>query len=305
MSTDSEKQFLEQLFGDGNKIGLLENAEENFKKTNKRTIILIDEPDQSLYPTGCKYLMGELLKISSNNTVLYSTHSPFMIDKSCMDRHLIIEKNKGETKIKPANIDSQYTNDEVLLNAIGTSTFENIKNTNILFEGWTDYEIFRKVILSKNKEFPKLAKCGTSFAHGAPSIKNITPLLQFLNKKVLIFTDSDKASKDAQKSFIDSKGYCFEYWKTFYDLNKKYDNYSIEDFIKKDLIARAFQEYSLTYDLSQKTEDTPLWLFVKDIDKEQKNQIKYFIAQHAKITDVKDEYISILKEVENTLKDFE
>lgn len=55
-------------------------------------IILIDEPDNSLYPTGAKYLRDELINISEKNYVIYSTHSPFMIDKHNIERHIMVKR---------------------------------------------------------------------------------------------------------------------------------------------------------------------------------------------------------------------
>lgn len=58
----------------------------------ERDIILIDEPDQSLYPTSARFLKEELLKISEKAKLIYSTHSQYMIDSTCIDRHIIVEK---------------------------------------------------------------------------------------------------------------------------------------------------------------------------------------------------------------------
>jgi predicted ATP-dependent endonuclease of OLD family len=38
-------------------------------------VILLDEPETHLHPSGQKYLRNELLKISENNLVIYATHS--------------------------------------------------------------------------------------------------------------------------------------------------------------------------------------------------------------------------------------
>lgn len=89
------------------------------KKIND-AIIIIDEPDQSLYPTAAKYLRDELIKLSNNNIVIYATHSPFMIDNKEPSRHVIISKEDEVSKIEPVtNEEISYQKDDVLLNAIG------------------------------------------------------------------------------------------------------------------------------------------------------------------------------------------
>jgi AAA ATPase domain len=66
----------------------------------KDTLILIDEPEIALHPSGARNLMRELIEIGKSNTVVYSTHSIFMIDKNVIGRHLVVEKKKEVTTTK-------------------------------------------------------------------------------------------------------------------------------------------------------------------------------------------------------------
>src|SRR5206468_7778106 len=56
------------------------------------TLLLIDEPDTSLHPSGTRFLRDELLRIAKTNYVAYSTHSIFMIDRDNIGRHIIVTK---------------------------------------------------------------------------------------------------------------------------------------------------------------------------------------------------------------------
>lgn len=78
-------------------------------KIGERNVILIDEPDQSLYPTSATHLRDELLKISKNCYVIYSTHCQYMIDSNCLERHLIVEKKM---------ILQQYEKKKEMLNSV-------------------------------------------------------------------------------------------------------------------------------------------------------------------------------------------
>ena len=88
----------------------------------RNTLLLIDEPDTSLHPTGARYLRDELIRISRTNHVVYSTHSIFMIDSGDIGRHLIVKKKGEVTSIESAK-ESNIAEEEVLYNALGHSVF--------------------------------------------------------------------------------------------------------------------------------------------------------------------------------------
>lgn len=106
-------------------------------KQMKNTLLLFDEPDLALHPSGQKYLREEIFKISKNNYIVYSTHSIFMIDKNNISRHLIVDKKNERTTLTQVD-ESNFVDEEVIFNALGFSVFETLKNSNIIFEGWKD-----------------------------------------------------------------------------------------------------------------------------------------------------------------------
>ena len=104
-------------------------------------LILIDEPDTGLHPSSARYLRDELLKISERNTVVFSTHSIFMIDHHQINRHLIVKKENEITTIEEAS-EGNTVKEEVIFNAINYSVFEHLKEFNIIVEGWRDKKLF-------------------------------------------------------------------------------------------------------------------------------------------------------------------
>ena len=112
-------------------------------------IVLFDEPDQSLYPSSSRYLRDELLKLSERTKIIYSTHSQYMIDSECVDRHIVVEKKNDITTLKNYNSISPFSDDELLRNAIGTSIFDCLKENNIIFEGWLDKQLFEFYLKKK------------------------------------------------------------------------------------------------------------------------------------------------------------
>ncbi len=260
-------------------------------------IILIDEPDNSLYPTGAKYLRDELINISEKNYVIYSTHSPFMIDKYNIERHIMVKKENDITTFQRADT-SKYADDEVLLNAIGTSSFEFIKENNIIFEGWSDCKFFNIALNSKSTTHKELLQYfkgfGTAYSHGAPDIKHLTPLLMLANKKVTIFTDSDNGSNDAKKSYKNSNGYQYDHWFTFENLGGAKDE-TIEDYIgNEDLLLKALEHIGHTeIDLSMRS-NKKVMKMLENLNKEDKEKFKSFLIKKLTYKDIKEEYCSVI-----------
>ena len=160
-------------------------------------LILVDEPEIGLHPTGARSLMRELIEIGKSNTVVYSTHSIFMIDKNEIDRHLVIEKKNEVTSSWRAE-KSRIQDEEVLFSAMGYSMFETLKAHNVIFEGWRDKEIFRVIgeAMSKTSKPVKdrLAEIGMTFADGVKDVRNVAHFLQLASRPCLIISDADQVA---------------------------------------------------------------------------------------------------------------
>ena len=88
-----EQQLISQLYGDDDDIGILEKAERRFKKTNKRTIILIDEFDRffgknvsSKFINGLKKLF-EVCSEEYHVTFFLTTNNPQKIPYELRNAH--------------------------------------------------------------------------------------------------------------------------------------------------------------------------------------------------------------------------
>lgn len=200
------------------------------------TLLLIDEPEISLHPSGARFLREELIKISKKNYVAYSTHSIFMIDPGDIRRHYIVKKKNEITTIDTAK-DSNIADEEVIYNALGHSVYSVLKENNIIFEGWKDKHLFIIALqaastLLKNK-FKDIGVC---HAKGVGSIKTITPMIELAQRKCLIISDSDKPAKDQQKIYVREKG--FGVWKIYQELDSNITAITGEDFISNNFIAK-------------------------------------------------------------------
>jgi predicted ATPase len=183
------------------------------------TLILVDEPEIALHPSGARALMKELIEIGNKNYVVYSTHSIFMIDKENIERHLIVEK-KGETTVATKAEKSRVQDEEVLYSAIGFSMFETLKEKNIIFEGWNDKRLFeagRLTYLKANQDKKEaLNPIGLTFAEGIKDVKNVAKFLELANRGCLIISDADGAGKQHKSLYESERGY--GRWITYSDI---------------------------------------------------------------------------------------
>jgi len=272
------------------------------KKLLKNSLILIDEADQSLHPSGCRYLAEQLIKIAENNYAMYSTHSIFMVDKENIMRHYIVEKKNEITTIKEAS-EENYRDEEVLYKAYGTSTFEILEKKNILFEGWTDKKLF-KTAIEKDKSLSRFfKKIGKSHAVGVKSIKNITPILEWSQRKIFILSDGDQVSKQEQKEFEDNKGYGV--WKRYDELFNGRQIVTCEDFVKKGALSTSLKNFNIEIDQNQFPETNRL-NFIKeyliknenitdDSLKKFTNKFKQNLFRNLKVSDIENDYFDFIK----------
>jgi predicted ATP-dependent endonuclease of OLD family len=209
-------------------------------KNLSNMLLLFDEPEISLHPSGIRNLRDELLRISEDNYVVVSTHSPFMVDRKNIQRHLIVKKKKEITTASQIEDDSRVYDEEVLFTALGTSVFEVISDSNVICEGWRDKHLLSIFRDSKKKDpvFEMFAKVGLCHANGVKDIKNLVPVFQVCNRKVIILTDADAPAIERMKEHRDNR--CHGEWITYKDAFPEGPNIdTVEDFVVKKALVEA------------------------------------------------------------------
>lgn len=261
----------------------------------ERDIIIIDEPDTSLYPSSAKYLRDELLRMGQSSYVIYATHSQYMIDSNCIERHLIVEKKDDITTVSTPNKKAEFSEDELLLNAIGTSIFECIRPKNLIFEGWLDKELFEMYVSSDKTLSKKYKEIGSVYLHGISGALTLTQLLILAEKKFIIVADSDQTSTNKKKDFIDAYPDYKNDWIGYSDVIPGI--MTVEDFLKPEYVEQFIStqiDSKFTFDSSKSV--------IKNIeiiskDKVVVQSIKNELIKGATKDDVKDEYGSYLNEI--------
>lgn len=282
--SDGFKKFISVL--------LMLSTQSRAGKLSNKDIILIDEPDQSLYPTSAQYLKDELLDIGKTSVIVYSTHSQYMIDSNNIERHLEVRKDNDITTLSKFDPNSPFSDDELMRRAIGSSIFECLKEKNIIFEGWLDKQLF--VFYCKNKNID-LKEYGIVFLHGISGVETLVQILILANKKFVIVADADQTSNNKRKSFIvDYKEYK-ENWIGYSDIVNSAD--TMEDFITEEKIRSTIKANGFD-DSEYKSDKKAIYNIEKACNnKEARNKIKFDLIEDLKINEVKVDYIEFIEKV--------
>ena len=207
----------------------------------KNELILIDEPEVHLHPSGIRDLGKELLKVGNENYVFMATHSPFIIDKSHKERHYIVKKNKKAiTEIKRIKESDNIIDDEVLNEAFGINVYQDLLNPHsILVEGSSDKVILQKVLVLLGRK-----DIGITNGHGA-NIDTLASKMNFDNISVLVIVDDDKDGQRYKEKILKIEGvYNDKNVFTIRDIEGTIVNEgTIEDTLGKEYVKSQFQAY--------------------------------------------------------------
>ncbi|MCK0113638.1 AAA family ATPase [Ornithinimicrobium sp. F0845] len=114
---------------------------------HKNSVLLLDEPGNSLHGTAQAKIIEFLRKITDENQVIYSTHSPFMVDGEHLEeiRPVYEDKITGSTKVSddvwPKDKDALFPLQAALGYQLAQSLF--ISRHQVLVEGITDFWIIK------------------------------------------------------------------------------------------------------------------------------------------------------------------
>ena len=182
----------------------------------ENTVILIDEPGLYLHAQAQKDVLRVLEKRSKYNQIIFSTHSPYLIDADRLDRIRLIvrEKENGPTSMPKTFYEGRYSDTLTpIMTAIGLDISKTLmfsKKLTIITEGISDYYYLQGMIqfLTKQKDldFPRDFAIIPCLGH--TSIPTIVSLLLGWNYKFKILLDhkgTETTIKKLQNAGIDSE----------------------------------------------------------------------------------------------------
>ena len=232
---------------------LLILAAETKEGVMRNTVLLLDEPETHLHPTGVRFMLQELIKAAKNdNTVLFATHSIFMIDRDNFNRHIILTKEKEQTRIQPSQREriGFFMQEEVLYLALDIDLSKDFSSTgtyNFVFEGNGDAILFEYIYanLLPKKERPfDDGMIATGFYPGG-GCKNIQKY--FTRKPIQLGTtwvfilDSDEPANEL-RSFIEAKYHDFLnncIYVVQYEKGERKESVQLEDLLPKEFLSEA------------------------------------------------------------------
>ena len=258
-------------------------------KLSKRenNLILIDEPEAHLHPSGIRDLRKELLAIGESNYLFVSTHSPFLIDRRDKERNIIIKKNKSaETEKIEIDKNADIIDDEVLREAFEIEVYKDLLNPHsILVEGASDKKILQKSFAIKGWE-----KYGVTNGHGS-NVDTLASKLNDTDISILVILDDDKDGKEYKEKIIRIDGsYSADNVVTIRDLvGGIVDGGTIEDTLGSNFVGSKVREL---YGSNFEGEECDLALVDTSPFLE---QVRAYLHQREKTKKVIDKFLEELK----------
>lgn len=278
------------------------------------TIILLDEPEIHLHPSGVRYMRDEILKIGKNNFLFVSTHSHYMVDTMTPERHFIVSKAQMKTHVNQVSHDASMNDDQVLASAFGISLFKELLPQNILVvEGGDDKSIISHALnLIFSEFFYSLKSAG-----GASKVYGISAILADERVPAYFLLDDDKEGRDAKRNILSSfrQVYKKEHVMTIKDISSTIPDFStLEDLLPSKFVEKFFeQELNQVFSIDNKLPIINQLKAQNDSSKNNKEQLaslkiklsNHFINSYntkAKIESDSPELVNLLKELVKKIK---
>ena len=135
---------------------------------HKNALLLLDEPGLHLHPTAQQELIAFFETLAKENPLIYTTHSPFLIDSERIHRvRPVTEDDTGHSRI---NVDSWPKDRDTIFPLQAAAGYAMVRGLfrhkkNVLVEGMTDYLYLHALNLH----------CRALGRHGLPDDVYITP----------------------------------------------------------------------------------------------------------------------------------
>lgn len=174
---------------------------------HKDAILLLDEPGLHLHPTAQQELISFFEQLSENNQLIYSTHSPFLIDGEHLHRvRPVTEDDTGHSHIStetwPADNETIFPLQAAAGYAMVRGLFQH--KDNVLVEGMSDYYYLHAInsqCHASGKESLSddiyIIPCG-----GTKNVGHFASLFLGQRLRPLVLLDGDYAGHERQTALI-------------------------------------------------------------------------------------------------------
>lgn len=205
-------------------------------------IFLIDEPGIFLHPRGQKDLLAYLESLSEFNQMIYTTHSPFMINRLNNFRVRVVSKDKEKgTQVDVKPFVHNWKSLRASLGMMLADSFYYADN-NLVVEGPSDrlYVITLLKILNEHDVVKSdLNILSIIDSGGSGNVASMCKIVQSEDRPFVVLVDADKAGADAKNAVV-----------KFEDQSKvkqvadfKADAVTLEDLLPRKHLSQAINEY--------------------------------------------------------------
>ncbi len=219
---------------------------------NSNYILLLDEPGLNLHASAQNDLLNFIEDLTSDYQIIYTTHSPFMIRPSQLDRVRTVVETENGTQISDSIQDKDPNTLFPLQAALGYDIAQNlfISEKNLLVEGVSDLmylQVISNLLEQNNRTY--LNKDITIVpVGGMDKVATFISLLRGSDLNIVCLLDSFTDAKSKAKLDDITKGKIINprniiYFDEFTDKNKSdiEDLFTKNDYLK--LFNLAFDEY--------------------------------------------------------------
>lgn len=214
---------------------------------HKDAILLLDEPALFLHAKGQEDFLNKTLpKLAEKNQILYTTHSPSMIDLSRPHSiHTVVLKEEEVDGVKQrvsdisdnvwaSDRDALFPLQAALHYTMAQSMF--IGKKNLVVEGVTDYWLLSSASVLLESAGKKHLRHDFAFVPAGGGTKSILFATTYKSQDldVAVLLDADNAGKNAQNQIVKNKILAKKKVLLINELFDKTENMSIEDIFPED-----------------------------------------------------------------------
>jgi predicted ATP-dependent endonuclease of OLD family len=216
----------------------------------KNTILLLDNPGLLLHPSGQKDLLKTLEKIAGSNQIVFTTHSPFLIDKERLERIRIVAKKDDRvgTTIKEKFYDSDFDAFEPIRAAFGVTIGDSLfgSKKNVIVEGISDYFILdgmNRYFDKNGKEHLELSDMAIVPVGGADKVPYFALIVWKEGYRFVAVLDNDSKGREVTKKLKEKYPIDDKVILKLDEINERIgEDTEIEDFFDSQFYNRAVNE---------------------------------------------------------------
>lgn len=174
--------------------------------TFRNSVVLLDEPGLHLHPEAQRDLLRRLEAYAEGNTLIYTTHMPFMIDLRKPGRIRVVNEGAGGTTVHTDLTRSEPEAKFVLQAALGVSGCNSLllSQSNLVVEGVDDFWVLSELsnLAVRSGEAGLPDELFITPAGGAAEAAYLATLMIGQKLDVVVLLDHDHAGEESRKKLV-------------------------------------------------------------------------------------------------------